>query len=370
MRICLIATEIFSHGVYGGFGALTKKIASGLAQKGIEVYVAMPRKKGQKPIELIDNFFVVSYPSYLYTATKESRQYASIYKMIDADIYHSEEPSLGTYLAQLAAPEKKHIVTFQDPRALEDWKKQWDTHKKSKLSQLKFILKYFYLEVSRAVRKADATFSQAKYVIEKAQRIYNLKTKPVFLPNPVDIPNRVMKKSDTPTVCFLGRWDAIKRPELFFELAKKHQKIKFIATGLCQPDYKERENLLINKYSNIPNLEMTGWVFGEEKSQILEKSWILINTSIKECLPVSYLEACAHKCAILSHGNADSFPEKFGYFAKEGELDDFDKGLEYLVKDNRWEELGEKGFQYVKDTFENNKVIDEHIKIYNNLLRK
>lgn len=369
MRICFISTEIFSHGVYGGFGALTKRLAYGLSQKGIEVYVAMPRKNDQKPIELIDNFFVLSYPSYLYTATSGSRQFASIYKMIDADIYHSEEPSLGTYLAQLGAPEKKHIVTFQDPRTLEDWKKQWNTNKKSKLFQLKFILKY-YFEIGMAVRKTDATFSQAKYVIEKAQKIYGLKNKPIFLPNPVDIPNRMMKKSNTPTVCFLGRWDAIKRPELFFELAKKHPNITFIATGLCQPDYKEREQLLLNKYSNISNLEITGWVFGEEKSKILEKSWILINTSTKECLPVSYLEACAHKCAILSHGNADNFASKFGYWVSEDNLENFSKGLEYLIENDRWEPLGEKGWEYVKQEHEYNKVIEKHIELYNNVLKK
>ena len=37
-----------------------------------------------------------------------------LFRQADADIYHSQEPSFGTYLAQRAMPDRKHVVTFRD----------------------------------------------------------------------------------------------------------------------------------------------------------------------------------------------------------------------------------------------------------------
>ena len=369
MRVCLIATEIFAHGIYGGFGALTRKIAQGLASKGVEVYVVMPRYPNQKPVEVIDNFTVISYPGPgHYIGMRESMRYKSIFELIDADIYHSEEPSIGTCLAQKSVPQKKHVVTFQDPRTLEDWKKEWEAMGLDKISIMKWEIKFkiSYSSIKRAVKKADALFSQAWYAIPKAMKIYKLKEPPKFLPNPVEIPKRNINKADEPTVCFLARWDLRKRPEYFFELAKRFPDVKFIAMGKAGD--AERDKLLREKYKNIPNLIMTGFVSEEEKSKILEKSWILINTSWRECLPVAYLEACAHKCAILSHENPDDFAKKFGYHAKVGDLNDFERGLNWLLEEDKWRELGKRGYEYVKEVHEFNKVINEHIKIYEELL--
>lgn len=370
MRICLIATEIFAHGIYGGFGALTRKIACGLSNKGVEVYIVMPRQSNQKPVELIDNFTVISYPGPgHYRGIRNSMRYKFIFELIDADIYHSEEPSVGTYLAQKSVPQKKHIVTFQDPRTLEDWKEEWEAEGLDKISIIKKESKFriSYFSIKRAVKKADALFCQAWYAIPKANRIYELKEHPKFLPNPIEIPKRNIKKGDKPTVCFLARWDLRKRPEYFFELAKRFSEVKFIAMGKTADT--ERDKTLRDKYKNIPNLVMTGFVSEEEKSKILEESWILVNTSWRECLPVSYLEACAHKCAILSHENPDDFAKNFGYHAEVGNLEDFIGGLRWLLETDRWRGLGEKGWEYVNEIHEFNKVIDKHIEVFEEVLR-
>ena len=139
--------------------------------------------------------------------------------------------------------------------------------------------------------------------------------------------------------------------------------------GKAQPHFSGRDKMLREKYKDISNLVMTGFVSEEEKSRILEKSWILVNTSWRECLPVSYLEACAHKCAILSHENPDDFAKNFGYWAKIGNLEDFEKGLRWLLEEDRWKQLGEKGYEYVKRVHEFDKVIEEHIKVYKEMVK-
>ena len=367
MRVCLIATELAGHSKsYGGFGVLTRDIAKGLADRGIEVYVVVCRQPGQKPIAVDgEDFIVVSLPLPSYTGIWRVKRFKSVFEAIDADIYHSEEPSVGTSLAIEAMPHKKHIITFQDPRTIEDRKVDWGVYSKKEV--IKFMLSY-YFSVKRYVKRADALFCQAKYIIPKTMNLYGLKVAPGFLPNPVKIVSKAIVKDSRPTVCFLGRWDTRKNPELFFELAKCFPDIKFIAAGASRTN-PVRDRILRKKYGGIPNLFMPGWVNGKEKSDILEESWIMINTSYRECLPVSYIEAAMHKCAIISYENPDDFPKNFGYRATKVNIEEYSKGIRFLLENDRWKQLGEKGYEYVKNTFEYNKVIEEHIKTYEEVLR-
>lgn len=369
MRICFVVVEIFAFDSYGGFGALTRTIGKHLAKKGVEVYVVMPRLEKQKPVEIIDDMIVLSYPrKYKYPFHIHNSKI--FFDAIDADIYHSEEPDFGSYNAMKGAPDRKHIITFQDPRTIDEFRLEWKLVGSNTYKQIKsgIEVKLLYHYAKYVAKRADGLFTQAKYVTPKIMKLYSLKSIPEFLPNPVEIPNRKMEKSSQPTVCFLARWDPRKRPELFFELTKKFPDVKFIAMGKPQVHVRYRERALREEYSKIPNLEMVGFVSEEEKSKILEKSWILINTSYRECLPVSFLEAAAHKCAMISHENPDDFAKNFGYHSKDGHIEDFVKGLRYLLEDDRWKGKGEKGYEYVKEHHELNKVIDQHIDIYKKVL--
>jgi glycosyltransferase involved in cell wall biosynthesis len=360
LRVCFVASEIFHWGQYSGFGKLTRTLGSNLAKKGVEVYVFTPRiAREQHAIEFLEGMVVVSH---------NSKRDKSIYKACDADLYHSQEPSIDTLLLMRRNSNAKHIITFQNPMIVEEqketiWSKdpRWQNFNYRINVELKLRIADFI--VKKAVNEATALFSQAKYVIPRLVSMYKLNKSPSFLPNPVEVPTRTLKKSDEPTVCFLARLDPVKRCELFFELAKRFPDVKFIVAGKAHEEVRDQYLRELGK--KIPNVEMPGFVFGKKKSEILEKSRILVNTSFRECLPVSFLEAAAHKCAILSSNNPDNFASNFGYYVTDGE---FDKGLRYLLSDDTWREKGEKGYCYVKEVHELEKVTEQHLDIYEKLL--
>ena len=366
MRVCFITDQIFKWGLKGGFGKLTWDIGKNLAKKGIEVFIVCPQNEGQRTIEYVEDMIIMGSPisSRIPFSNIFSKKF---YKLCDADIYHSEQPYINSYIAMRAMHDKKHIMTFQDPRNENDWElliKAFPEYKKTykKNSVQDTIRKYV---LYKAIHSADALFCQAKYIIPKVQKIYALEREPVFLPNPVEIPNRNFKKDEEPTVCFLGRLDEIKRPEIFCELSKRFPEVKFIVMGGSNnPEYFRT---ITKKYSTISNLIFKGWTYDEEKCKILEQSWISVNTSIYECLPVSFLEASAHKCAILSSVNPDNFASDFGYHVMN---DDYEQGLGFLLEDERWKERGEKGYEYVKQVHELNKAIEQHIQIYKKLVEE
>lgn len=366
-RVCIVSTEYSGLGSGGGFGVGSRLIAEGLAEKGLEVFVAMPRKEGQGLIQQVGPVTVLSYPSTLYTGLERVRQYAGIYAEINADVYHSQEPSLGTHLAQLAMPHKVHAVTFRDPRSIEDWRKQWgDRGPLGWWHDFRFLRQYDR-EVGRAVRDADGLFTKAWSLAEKAQRVFRLKAQVGFLPDPIKIEVGRVSKGKDPTVCFLGRWDGIKRVGLFLELARQNQNVKFICAGSSTDDV-DMDARIRAEARRLRNVELPGWVTGETKAEILGQSWILANTSTKEGLPVSYLEAAADGCAILAHANTDEFATKFGYWARRGDLGDFCEGLSYLLEERRWKSLGDRARQYVLSTYEAGHAIEAHIDAYNQLL--
>ena len=359
MRICLISVEIFAWGKYGGFGRATRVIGRELVKRGHEVSAVVPRRSGQRLLEKLDGITVYGFSPF---APWRAKRWL---KECDAEIYHSCEPSLATYLAWKAMPDRKHMVTLRDPRDSSDWKKEY---KLPSLNKLQVLHNYLY-ENNRLVRnvipRLDEVYTTSEFLIPKVRSIYDLPRDPKFLPTPVDVPEEV-KKADTPTVCYMARLDRRKRPELFLNLARKFPSVEFIAVGKSRD--RRWDEYLRKKYTGLSNLKMVGFVDqfnSNQHSDILNKSWIMVNTSTREALPNAFLEAAAHRCAIMSSVNPDEFALKFGYYAQK---DDFEVGLDYLLENERWKQRGRLAYEYVRDKFILEKAMDRHIETYKKLL--
>jgi glycosyltransferase involved in cell wall biosynthesis len=359
LHICLISVEIFAWGKYGGFGRATRTIGRELVKRGFQVSAIVPRRSGQNEIEFLDGIKVLGFDY------RKPFEMLKIFKDCDADIYHSQEPSLGTYIAQKTHPDKKHVVTFRDTRLLADWITEF---RLPSLNKYQVLFNWFYednLLVHDAVRKADKCYVASKLLTTRAKKKYKLQNTPEFLPTPVVIPT-IINKDPKPTVCYIARWDRRKRPELMIGLANSHPHVHFIMAGSSRDRIYDQE--LRGKFSKLPNIELTGFINqfeSDRHSSIFARSWILINTAAREGLPNSFIEACAHKCAILSSVDPDGFSSQFGYFSAE---DDFSEGLKFLLQDNRWKELGQKGYNYVNEFFSLDKAIERHINVYQGLL--
>ncbi|MGD2201572.1 MAG: glycosyltransferase family 4 protein, partial [Candidatus Bathyarchaeota archaeon] len=286
---------------------------------------------------------------------------SSIYRDCAADIYHSEEPSWGTVIAMRTVRGGRHVATLQNPRSRSDWEK---VDRYYPLRRRVFNLLYGG-RLKEAVKHMDAVYCQARYQRSEARTIYDLDKLPGFLPNPVDVPKARPLKDERPTVCFLGRFDGEKRPEQFFELARGFPEVDFIALGAAHNDV--RDTKLRRNYGGIENLEMPGFKTGREKRGVLERSWILVNTSVSEGFPIAFLEAVAHHCAILSYHDPDCFATNFGFHASEETLDE---GLRWLLEGDRWRELGERGYDYVSRVHEREKVIERHLEVYKELMAR
>jgi glycosyltransferase involved in cell wall biosynthesis len=361
LHICLISTEILGWGKAGGYGFVVRMMGTELIKRGHRVTAIIPQPRDVvEQSTVLDGIEVYSYPRLAFSKGMAR------FREADADIYHSHEPSLGGWLAMRAMPHRKHVVTNQDPRLLRDWWIEFRHPTYSPFQVLKTAAYYENPLTWRSVRAAHKVMVPAHHLKAVVARKYGLDDEPVFMPTPIRFPAAV-RKAGTPTVCYLGRLDRRKRPELFLQLAARFPDVHFICVGEAQD--KNYDALLRRQYGSLRNLEMTGFIdqFRDTRvSEILAKSWVLINTSAREGLPNTYMEAAGHRCAILSAVDPDGFASKFGHHAADG---DFAAGLRVLLSDNRWRDRGEAGFGYVNETYEVGKAIDRQIACYEDALR-
>jgi glycosyltransferase involved in cell wall biosynthesis len=355
LKICLISIEIFAWGKYGGFGRATRTIGKALAERGLDVTAVVPRRGDQKPVEYLDGIRVLGFN------IREPLNMLRLFKEAEADIYHSQEPSFGSFLAQKYHPDKKHYITCRDTRLFSDWLTEFRLPTLSKIQVLSNWLYEDNIFVHQAVRKAHKCFVAAHLLSGRVQRKYHLSYLPAFLPTPVQIPAAV-EKALQPTVCFVSRLDRRKRPEKFFDLAAAFPQVQFVVAGFSRDKQWEQE--IKEDYRFLPNLKFSGFInqFEDQSlSSLFSKSWILVNTAAREGLPNSFIEAAASRCAILSGVDPDGFASQFGYYVSD---DNFRKGLEILIEDDFWRAQAQKGYRYVQSVFTQEKSIQEHIDIY------
>lgn len=373
MKVCFITSEVFIGKRRGGFGKIVRIVGRELVRQGFDVSVICWREPGEESLTELDGMAILSYPYDFSTraSLKHILEYAEVIPLIkqaDADVYVSIDCMVETYIAQKVMPDRKHVIWVQDPFDEADYRLLGSVDPNFKFRPLKFWATVAILR--RAYKRADLVLTSAKYFVPKITRLFGVDSEKVaYLPNPVEyVPNeKSIAKSKEPTVYFLGRMDPQKRYWLFFELAKGYPDIKFVAVGSPSLLYEKLYKLNIRSYRKLRNLKIMGFVNDETKFEILSKSCILCLPSIREGLPLVFLEACAHKTAILSSVNPDNFTSNFGHYVRDH---NFEYGLKRLIERDLWKEKSKRGYAYVKKVHQLGKVVEECLKWFLKLSEK
>lgn len=360
-QITFVCEEFFhdSLGGYGGFGMTVKNIAqhfNSSNQNNTKVSLAIPqgsRLVSEPSLMSFHDTTVALRPQQSPLQTKTFTRYSELIgslhptALITIDWYPSYE------VAALASSETPIILWIHDPRDRVEWenisgiaeelefrglqsKKQLISLADEKHASI-CRLKHAQNKIPRKIIFATT----AQTLVPRAERAYGIgPIKAHWLPNPINIPDVAeIEYSPTPTILYLGRLDAVKRPWVVFELAKRHPNITFLIAGKShRPDLSDR---WMSRYKNLSNLQLLGHIDGEGKDKLLRSCWGLINTSVHEAEPVSFLEAFAYGKSVIACHDPDYAVTKFGYYTGEilGEgldeesLKKFDTQLAKLTSD-------------------------------------
>lgn len=324
IRVGLLIDEFFGGAgtAFGGYGFLARRyIAKYIPNANIRVDVLLggrghrftPRVYREDKVKL-------------YRLPRKHWAAKWFLKRKKYDVYLSIELTDDYVLKHETNKNKKLILWIQDPRPKYEWE-EINTVKLFRESN--YYNQRIYDFVHDWNKKNRVRFiSQGYFLNKKAIDLYNLPNNvPIqYLPNPVDIDKsfdiKTYKKKDN--IIFLGRIESVKRGWLFCEIAKRMPEYNFYMLGQSFREKDKNDNIM-RQYKNIPNLHFAGHVDGDEKSRYLKDAKILVNTSIHEALPVSFLEALAYGVCLVSNRNPEDLTSKFGIWTGQINGDGFDK---------------------------------------------
>jgi glycosyltransferase involved in cell wall biosynthesis len=361
VHICLIASELLGFGTAGGFGFATRSLGRNLVERGHRVTVVIPQPVGMSDAELVlDGITVRTF------ARAQILRSDTLFKAVNADIYHSQEPSLSSHIAQRAVPQAIHVVTCRDPRNFRDWCIEFWYPSHTRLGLLRTAAFYENPLTRSAVRNAAGVFVPAKSLVQKVQQKYQLEAAPQFMPTPITLPAQPVVKADRPTLCYVGRLDRRKRPDQFLALAADFPQAEFLVAGTAQdPRYGDE---LAARFGHVPNIRMLGFIdqfSSDALSTVFADAWIMVNTAAREGLPNVFIEAAAHGCAIVSPHDPDGFASQFGWHSPN---QDYHAAITNLLKDDLWRERGQAGAAYAANTNSSELATNQHLAAYAALL--
>jgi glycosyltransferase involved in cell wall biosynthesis len=270
------------------------------------------------------------------------------------DVFLGIETMPFTPLLFRHIPKCRLILYVRDPRPQSEWD-ELDTVVLTDDGSLRpdSSVRAFYRGLIRDRRLV--VISQGSDLIQKARDLYGL---PADLPvGLARSPVLVDEKFDLQTqpkenaVVWLGRLDPVKRPWLALEVAKRLPEIQFYFLGCA---HEKVSPYIIYPYQELPNVHMMGHHSDGMKLDLLKRCKLLINSSIHEAIPISFLEAMAYGTLIVSCQNPDAIVERFGAFTGRilgdgrNQADLFVKAIKSILDDDvRRQRLANEARAYV-----------------------
>ncbi|MEB4801174.1 glycosyltransferase family 4 protein [Acinetobacter soli] len=363
VKVGLIIDEFFGGAgtAFGGYGFLAREyIAKYIPNEDIQVDVLLGKGSRKLFVEEfeVDNIMAYRLPRRKWFAKRWL-------KKKNYDVYLSVELTDNYVLINEPNKNKKLILWIQDPRPHYEW---------DEINTVKLFPEYNYYNqsiydlVHDWYKKNRVKFiSQGYFLNQKAIDLYNLDQNVdiEYMPNPIQIDHKfnVENFEKKNMIIFLGRIESVKRGWLFCEIAKKMPNIDFYVLGKTHREESKNSEIMSDYYS-IPNLSFVGHVEGEEKIKYLKEAKILVNTSIHEALPISFLEALSYGTLLVSNRNPEYLTSKFGIHVGDVLGDGFDKidlyvnAIQQLLNDeeNR-KKVSLEAISYIKDIHDVDKIV-------------
>ena len=217
------------------------------------------------------------------------------------------------------------------------------------------------------IRNADVIVGQSKQQEDLLQSRFG-RICDEFIPPGHPLPDNDIVKSKDIVVLWVANFRAIKRPELFVDLAKCFQNkpgVSFVMIGGTIGPMSQFKKL-IEKIQSVSNLIYLGSVSQQEVNQRLSKGHIFVNTSLYEGFPNTYVQAWLREVPVVSLSfDPDDIlvREKIGFHSKTFEKLVSDVTTLIENKSLR-EEMGKRARQYAEEKHSGDKMVEKLVKLF------
>ncbi|UCE40731.1 MAG: glycosyltransferase family 4 protein [Candidatus Aminicenantes bacterium] len=215
-----------------------------------------------------------------------------------------------------------------------------------------------------SIRNVDYIIAQTHDQNELLKKNYGRESD-LVVPNFDKLPQDEISKSPPLRVVWISNIKPIKKAECFIPLAQEFEgrkDIRFVMIGReGSRSYQEKIDRMI---SGMTNVEYLGEISHEEVNAFLGKSHILVNTSLSEGFPNTFIQAWMRKVPVVSlYVDPDGILRKNKIGFCSGSIEQMIDDVKQLTDNKELrEEMGERAQEYAfeKHTFEENmaKIVD------------
>lgn len=344
---------------YGGAEVKQVIIGRELAERGFDIFfITYDNVPSRVPSNEIYNFDHISVIKSFYVSTKISliKKFMIIWRCLkraDSDIYIHSSGFPGIVPLFCLIHRKKFILLISSDR---------NAVLRNIASNTSFITKIaLFLDIWLAdIVVAQNTFQQRS--VEQ-----NFSKKPVLIYNPIKISKLFKPKGPCgkKNVIWIGTIEEIKQPFLLIELAKSLPDYHLKVIGRCSINEPTMCKRFLSEINSIPNLNYLGFISHNEMDTIYQEASILVNTSIAEGFPNTFLEAWLFGVPVISL-NVDPdeviCKNRLGFHSKTVKqmVTDIDT---LLSNESLLIEYGRNCRSYVESVHDLNKIADYYVSI-------
>ena len=166
-------------------------------------------------------------------------------------------------------------------------------------------------------------------------------------------------------VLWVANLRALKRPEMFVELARRLPKWRFHLVGGDTQNggpHLERLRVLARE---IPNLTLHGSVDQDATLALFDRGRLLVNTSEVEGFPNTFFQAWVRAIPVVSFFDPDQRIGTHGLGAAVPDLDAMTAAIDALLEDEtRRRRLGEQALQFMHKHYDPERLIEPYLAVF------
>lgn len=167
------------------------------------------------------------------------------------------------------------------------------------------------------------------------------------------LPDQLNARDNRPLrVLWIGNLRPIKRPELFLELARRLSHVNNAEFLLVGRTYDRRYSDILGRQDLPPNFKYLGPLPHAEVLDLMGRSHVLVNTSLTEGSPNTFIEAWGRGIVVASLDvDVDGALKDGGIGVRAGDVDKLAEDVENLLRDPAMRlRMATRAFDYVHKT--------------------
>jgi glycosyltransferase involved in cell wall biosynthesis len=338
-------------------------LANKLNKKGYKITI-ITHNEGGPSEELINDIKVIK----IYSSTSKINLLSKIlhlwkaFKKSDSDIYFHYGDSLGIISIFAYLMGKRSIYKIASDVLLD---RNLIINEIQEFKSSRFNSRVIGNWID--IKLSNAICLQNQYQFMMLKKGYNKNGK--IIKNHIKLNDvNLDKKSETPIVLWIGSMAEVKQPWLVVELAKMMPSVKFQMIGGYQGD-PTLYNDMKRQSEELENFEFLGVVPFDEVNYYFNKAWILVNTSMFEGFPNSFLQAWMNYMPVLSiNANPDETITDYnlGFYSRNLKQLKIDLSI-LLNNQDLIKEMGINGRKYVENNHDINNILPEYIHLFNSI---